>query len=122
MYNQTKFKFSDGWYVFWLIHWVDPTKGATLIRCEEMQSPLIRIKTIQAERAIAYGKGETTDRFLAPWNTLEPCLIANEEHVKRIAGWIAKFGEKNEFSNRIESNAVEKPYPQTIDFKQDKLF
>lgn len=122
MRQQTKFKFGDEWYVFWLINWIDPKKGPMLMRCEELQSPLAKLALLQAERATAYQFDVSVDRLQTPFESIEPCQIANLAHKVRIDGWLAKFGEKNLFQSLIESNGIEKPYSQTVDFKQDKLF
>ena len=120
---QTQFKFEDGLYNFWLIHWFDPNRGSTLIRCEELQSPLIRIEQIKAERDIRYRQCEMdVDRFLSPWKSLHPCQIENDADSERVKGWLAKFGEKNGYLGLAITDKGEIPFGYLIENEQINLF
>lgn len=119
---QTKFKFEDGIYNFWLIEWIDSAKGSTLIRCEELQTPMVRITQIQAERDIRYRSGELVDRFFAPWKSLTPCVIENQGHLNRVRGWLIKFGEKNNYSGFAVSSRGEITFGYLDENEQLNLF
>ena len=106
--NETLFKFRDGLYEFWIIHFIT-NRPDFIMRCPEGQAPMISFEKIKTMKWEAYRDGQTReslklDTLEDPWEMAVRVSWLNPKQMVQVRRWVdacVKAGNVLGYENEI---------------------